>query len=79
MKSLANWFRSYNEEAERMVRRLRWFDIKLTQLSAVFVGLVFAKLIPALLELSVWWFVALAVILLARPVYASFFGEMARA
>jgi hypothetical protein len=51
------------------VKRFTIFDIKLVQGSAMIVALIFAKYIPQLLDISVWWFIAALVIISARPMY----------
>ena len=51
------------------VRKLTIFDIKLAQGAAMAVMLVIVKLLPPIMNVSIWWFVALAIILGLRPTY----------
>ena len=51
------------------VRKLTIFDIKLVQGAAMFVMLIIVKLIPQIMNISIWWFVALAILCGIRPVY----------
>lgn len=44
-------------------------DIKLAQGAAIFVALVVVKLIPEIMTISIWWFVALMIICAIRPVW----------
>ncbi len=57
---------------ESKTRKLDWLDIGLIKWSCVAFGIILAMLIPALLELSIWWFVAIAVILAIRPFYRAY-------
>jgi hypothetical protein len=58
----------FNERA----KKLTIFDIKLAQAAAMCLILIVAKLVPWILEISVWWFVGLVVLFAIRPVYAFF-------
>ena len=53
----------------KKVKRLNIFDIKLIQGAAMALALILAKLIPQIMELSIWWFVALLLLLALRPIY----------
>ncbi|PKK84374.1 MAG: hypothetical protein CVT49_03360 [candidate division Zixibacteria bacterium HGW-Zixibacteria-1] len=48
------------------------YDVKLLQGVGILIGLILAQLIPALLNISVWWFVGLLIILIIRPFYLFF-------
>ena len=61
------------EPIERRVDMLSLFDIKLAQLSAVFLALILAKLVPEILQISLWWFIGLLILCAVRPVYVFFF------
>ena len=63
------------EDLTRRVRRFDIFDVKLAQLSAAFFMLIIAKLIPGIMSISIWWFVALLVLCAAKPVYVFWFKE----
>jgi len=54
-------------------RRLGILDTKLAQAAAIGFALVIVKLFPRIMSISVWWFVALAVVCAIRPV-VTFFG-----
>ncbi|MCK4338807.1 MAG: hypothetical protein KAW87_02305 [Candidatus Cloacimonetes bacterium] len=54
------------------VRKLTIFDIKLVQGAAMFIMLIIVKLIPQIMNISIWWFVALAILCGIRPVYVFF-------
>jgi hypothetical protein len=54
------------------VKRFTIFDIKLVQCVAIFVILILVKLIPEIISISIWWFVALLVISVLRPAYVLF-------
>ncbi len=57
------------EGMTRRVKKLGIIDLKLAQGAAMFFALVIAKLIPDVMDLSVWWFVALLVVCAIRPFY----------
>ena len=59
---------------DRRARRLGILDTKLVQGAAVFFALTIAKLIPEILEIHVWWFVALTILCVIKPVI-TFFGS----
>jgi len=48
------------------------WDVKLAQLSAIAFVLILVKLIPAVISISIWWFVAICIIAALRPIYAMF-------
>lgn len=54
------------------VKKLTIFDIKLVQGAAMFVMLIIVKLIPQIMNIRIWWFVALAILCGIRPVYVFF-------
>lgn len=56
------------------VRNFKIWDIKLAQGAAMCVILIIAKLIPKIMEISIWWFVALAVLFGIKPM-CSFFHK----
>jgi hypothetical protein len=51
------------------VKRFTIFDVKLLQGIGIFVALILAKLFPPIMQISIWWFVALLVICTIRPFY----------
>jgi hypothetical protein len=54
---------------DRRVKRLGTVDWKLAQGGAICVGLVVVKIFPAILNLSVGWFVIAGILLGARPLW----------
>ena len=54
------------------VKRFTIFDIKLVQGIGIAVALILAKLIPDIMKIDIWWFVALLVLCAARPIYLFF-------
>jgi len=63
--------RYFNER----IKRFNIFDIKLVQGIGIFVALILAKLIPEIMDISIWWFVALLVLCTIRPLYLIFIKE----
>jgi hypothetical protein len=55
------------------VRKLNIFDVKLIQGTGIAVALILVKLVPDILSISIWWFVALLIICAIRPSYIFFF------
>ncbi len=51
------------------VVKIGWLDLKIISLCGVFIGLILAKVIPGLIDISIWWFVVLGVICLVRVWY----------
>ena len=62
------------EYFDSRARRLGIVDTKLAQGAAIFVALVIVKLVPEILDLSIWWFVGLGIACAVRPVLV-FFGS----
>ncbi len=65
------------EDMNQRVKRLTIFDIKLVQACAMLVILIIVKLIPQIMMLSIWWFVALLVVCAIRPLYIFYFRKQA--
>ena len=61
------------EDMNQRVKKFDLVDIKLAQMTAMFVGLIIAKLIPEIMNVSIWWFVALLVLCAIRPFYVFWF------
>ncbi len=64
---------SLYESFDERARRLGIVDTKLAQGAAIFSVLILVKLVPQIMNLSVWWFVALAVACTIKP-WLTFFG-----
>lgn len=63
------------EDMTRRVRRFDIIDVKLAQGAAMFFVLIIAKLIPQIMSINVWWFVALLVICAVKPFYVFWFKK----
>lgn len=63
------------EDMNQRVKRFGIVDVKLAQGAAMFFVLVIAKLIPQIMDLSIWWFVGLLVICAIRPFYVFWIKE----
>ena len=61
------------EDMNQRAKKLAIIDLKLAQGAAMFFALVIAKLIPDIMDLSVWWFVVMLVICAIRPFYVFWF------
>lgn len=55
------------QSANERIRKLTIVDLKLLQLAAIFTALIIVKLIPQIMELSIWWFIILAILFVLRP------------
>ena len=53
----------------RRVGRFGILEIKLLQGAAIFLTLAIVKFVPEILNVNVWWFLALVVVCAIRPVY----------
>ena len=59
---------------DRRVKSFSFLDVKLLQLLAAFLAVVVVKLVPGILDLSVWLFAALALACAAKPCCVFFLG-----
>lgn len=57
---------------DEKVRKFSFIDVKLLQLLAAFLAVVVVKLVPDILDLSVWLFLVLAILCAAKPCYVFF-------
>ena len=55
------------EEFDSRARRFGIVDLKLAQAAAFFLALILVNVVPALLSISVWWYVALCVACAIKP------------
>ena len=60
------------ENMNARVKKFNILDVKLAQGIGIFVALILAKLIPGIMDINIWWFVALLVICAVRPFYVFF-------
>ena len=63
------------EDMDKRVKKFDIIDVKLAQVAAMFFVLIIAKLIPDIMDLSIWWFAALLIICAAKPFYVFWFKE----
>ncbi len=61
------------DRVDRPVEQL--VDEILAQGAAMFVALIIAKLIPDIMDLSIWWFVGLLVLCAIKPFYVFWFEQ----
>ncbi len=59
----------------RKVKKFTIFDVKLVQGAAMAFAVIIVKFFPQIMSLSIWWFVAFAVVCALRPAYAMWFKE----
>ena len=55
------------EELDSRARRFGIVDLKLAQAAAFFFALILAMAVPALLAVSIWWYVALCAACAVKP------------
>jgi len=60
---------SFGAWADSKVKNLSWLDVKLTQLSAVGIALMIAKLWQPLLSLDWYWYAVISILAAIKPVY----------
>ena len=65
MNQIVHWTAYWN----RKIKKFTIVDVKLAQGLAIACVLIIVKLFPQVMQLSVWWFVVLAVICWSRIVY----------
>ena len=58
---------------DERAKRLGILDTKLAQAAAIFFALVIVKMVPQIMNVSVWWFVLLAIACAIKPVI-TFYG-----
>ena len=63
------------EDMDQRVKKLSLIDVKLAQGVAMFFALIIAKIIPDIMDLSIWWFVGLAILCTIKPFYVFWFEE----
>ena len=68
MKSFSQWIDYWNQ----MVKKLTIWDLKLAQIWSAAWILILVKVFPQILQLSIWWFVGLAVLCAPRLFYVMF-------
>ncbi len=63
------------EYLDRRARRLGILDTKLAQAAAIFFALVIVKLVPQIMNVSIWWFVLLAIVCALKPIITFYGGS----
>ncbi len=61
--------------ADERVKMLGWIDLKLIGLACFCLGIVLAILIPRLLDVNIWWFIAIIVLFCVKPYYVILFKK----
>ena len=56
----------------RKVKKFDIYDVKFAQMAAMCFALVLAKLVPQILDVSIWWFVGLGALVGLKPFYTVF-------
>ena len=64
-------YRYFDERA----KTLGIVDLKLVQGGMIFFTLIIVKVFPRIMNIDIWWFVALFVLFIARPIYVFFFKK----
>jgi len=61
--------------ADERIKMLSWIDFKLVGLIGACLGIVLAILIPSLLDVNIWWFIAIIVLSSTRVYYMILFKK----
>lgn len=57
---------------EKFWKRASFADYILVKLSCIAFGVMLAALIPSLIEVNIWWIVAVVILLAIKPLYTVF-------
>ncbi|MCK4237200.1 MAG: hypothetical protein KAX38_08780 [Candidatus Krumholzibacteria bacterium] len=57
---------------DKRVKNFGIIDLKLVQGTTIFLALIVVKLIPDIMNVNIWWFVALFFICVIKPFYVFF-------
>ena len=57
------------ENMNQRIKKFNLVDEKLAQAAAIFFALIIVKLIPQIMNLSIWWFVMLLILCAIKPLY----------
>ncbi len=63
------------EDMDKRVKKFSIIDVTLAQGAAMFFVLIITKLIPDIMDLSIWWFVGLFVLCGIKPFYVFWVKE----
>lgn len=61
------------DDMNKRAQRLDIWDIKLAQGAAMCVILIIVKLLPQILTINIWWFVALLMLFAIKPLVSFYF------
>jgi hypothetical protein len=59
-------------DLNQKVKKFSFFDIKMIQFTTLFAALILVKLVPEILKVNIWWFVALLIVCLVKPLFVFF-------
>ena len=63
------------KKLNKLAKQLDYWDIKMSALASVCIGLLLARYVPELVDVNPWWWITLAILLLLRPLYHIAFGK----
>ena len=66
---------AFLEDMDKRAKKFGIIDVTLAQGAAMFFALIIAKLIPDIMDLSIWWFVGLLVLCAIKPFYVFWFEQ----
>jgi len=66
---------SFKSFLESKTDKLDYLDIGLIKWSCIAFGVLLAMLFPSLIEISIYWIVAIVLILGVRPMYRAYFKK----
>jgi len=58
--------------ADNVAKKFGWIDVKLLGIVGVMIGFILVKLFPGILNVSIWWWIIIAIILYIKPVSKMF-------
>ena len=67
-----NWLKQWLNFANRQVRKFSFFDVKSIQLCGACLGIALVKLVPQILQVSLWLLLVLALVCAVKPSYVFF-------
>lgn len=57
--------------ANSIVKKFTIIDVFLIELSSLAFGILLVALVPSLMEINIWWIVAVVILLAIKPLYTS--------
>lgn len=55
------------KDMDQQIKKLGLLDFTLAQCSAMFFAFIIVKLLPQIMNINIWWFIALTVLFTAKP------------